>query len=126
MGDDEDGEEITDEFEKNKGSVMSEGEKQNSDIEHSGEKNETNENKDGRNDGEKTVDSIEEEKNDDKVSEKITAETLKDKKRKQNERIDTDAGSEEDSEKILDGKRKGGKSKKKKKQRGDTMSRTLK
>ena len=125
MGDDEDGEEITDEFEKNKGSVMSDGEKQNSDIEHSGEKNETNENKDGRNDGEKTVDSIEEEKNDDKVSEKITAETLKDKKRKQNERIDTDAGSEEDSEKILDGKRKGGKSKKKKKQRGDTMSRTL-
>ena len=86
----------------------------------------TNENKDGRNDGEKTVDSMEEEKNDDKVSEKGTAETLKDKKRKQNERIDTDAGSEEDSEKILDGKRKGGKSKKKKKQRGDTMSRTLK
>jgi hypothetical protein len=97
---------------------MSKGEKQNSDIEHSGEKNETNENKDGWNDREKTVDSIEEEKNDDKVSEKITAETLKDKKRKQNERIDTDAGSEEDSKKILDGKRKGGKSKKKKNKGG--------
>ena len=118
MDKNEDGKDITtNDVEKDQHHEMSDSEKQNSEIEQSDGRNETYEKNSGGNDGENKVDSIEDDKGGDIVSDKETA--VKDNKRKRSELsdTDTDASSNEDS-KIGGGKRKGKRSKKKKETEG--------
>lgn len=113
-----DGKDITtNDVEKDQNHELTDNEKQNSEIEQSDGRNETYEKNNGGNDGENKVDSIEDDKGGDIVSDKETA--VKDNKRKRSELsdTDTDASNNEDS-KIGGGKRKGKRSKKKKETEG--------
>jgi len=112
-----DGKDITNNIENDQNQGMSDSEKQNSEIEQSDERNETYEKNGGGNDGDNKVDSIEDDKGGDIVSDMETA--VKDNKRKRNELLDTDtdASSNEES-KIVGGKRKGKRGRKKKETEG--------